>query len=91
MLKKEFIETAAERCGLSKVDTEKAMDAIFGVIIDVVEADDSVMVTDFGAFKKKRSKARIGINPSTKERMQIEAKTGVSFKAAKKVKERLNK
>ena len=91
MLKREFIEKVSERCELSKVETERAMSVIFGLILEIVEADDSIIVPNFGTFRKKTSKARIGINPSTKERMQIEAKTGIAFKTAKNIKERLNK
>jgi nucleoid DNA-binding protein len=46
-----------------------------------------VNITGFGVFKKITRKARKGVNPKTREAMQIPASTSVSYKVGKTLKE----
>jgi nucleoid DNA-binding protein len=45
-----------------------------------------VAIAGFGTFKVKQTKARMGVNPKTGEKIQISAKKKVAFKAAKDLK-----
>jgi DNA-binding protein HU-beta len=49
-----------------------------------------VRVAGFGTFKVTRSKARIGVNPRTGDRMTIEEKTVPKFLPAKDLKDIVN-
>jgi DNA-binding protein HU-beta len=56
-------------------------------IIELVFDDIKETLGKGGKFEVKVRKARIGINPSTKEKINIEASKSASFKASKALKE----
>ena len=67
--------------GISKVDAKKALDATVAAIKDALIAGDKVSLIGFGTFAVNERPAREGINPSTKEKIQIAAKKVAKFKA----------
>ena len=72
---------------LSKAAAKEIVDAVFDTIIDSVKEEKTVDIYGFGKFYIKERKARTGINPLTKEKIEIaESKTPV-FKPAKSFKE----
>ena len=87
MNKTELINAVAEKTGLSKKDSEKAINATFDAITASLEAGDKVQLVGFGAFDVKERGARIGRNPKTKEEIQIPASRVPVFKAGKALKD----
>ena len=81
MNKKELIEKIAAGAGLTKVDAKKALDATLKAIKEAVVAGDKVALIGFGTFSVAERPAREGINPRTKEKIKIDAKKVVKFKA----------
>ncbi len=81
MNKTELIEKIAEGAGLSKVDAKKALDATVVAIKDALVAGDKVQLVGFGTFAVSERPAREGINPATKQKIQIAAKKVAKFKA----------
>lgn len=67
--------------GLSKADSKKALDAVLNAISGALKAGDKVALLGFGTFSVTERPAREGINPSTKEKIQIPAKKVAKFKA----------
>lgn len=67
--------------GLSKADSKKALDAVVGAISSALKEGDKVAILGFGTFSVNERPAREGINPATKEKIQIAAKKVVKFKA----------
>ena len=67
--------------GLSKADSKKALDAVVGAISGALKEGDKVAILGFGTFSVNERPAREGINPATKEKIQIAAKKVVKFKA----------
>lgn len=82
MNKTELINQIAENSGLSKADSKKALEATLDAITAAIKADDKVALVGFGTFSTSVRPARQGINPKTKEAIQIDAKKVVKFKAA---------
>lgn len=80
MNKTELVNAIAEEAKLSKVDAKAALDATIKAISDALAKDDKVALVGFGTFMVSEKAARIGINPSTKEKIQIPAKKVVKFK-----------
>lgn len=80
MNKTELVNAIAEEAKLSKVDAKAALDATLKAITDALAADDKVALVGFGTFRVSEKAARTGINPSTKEKIQIPAKKVVKFK-----------
>ncbi len=89
MNKAELIAAVAEKTGLSKKDADKAVSAVFESIKDALAAGDKVSVFGFGTFEVRERAARTGLNPQTKEKIQIAASKAPAFKAAKALKEAL--
>lgn len=80
MNKTDLVNEVAAKAGLSKVDSKKAVDAVFESIEQALANDDKVQLIGFGTFAKVEKPAREGINPRTKEKIRIEARKVVKFK-----------
>ena len=81
MNKTELIDKIAAGAGLTKADAKKALDATVEAIKDALVAGDKVQLVGFGTFAIAEKPAREGINPATKEKIQIAAKKVAKFKA----------
>ena len=55
------------------------MDAITETIVDILSKGEKVTLVGFGVFQVMQRKARRGINPQTKETIQIPTKKCLSF------------
>ena len=91
MNKTELVAAAAEQTGMTKKDTEKALNAAFDVIASVLSKGEKVQVSGFGIFEVKEREARMGRNPRTGEAMEIAASRTPTFKASKTLKDALEK
>ena len=91
MNKAELISAVSEKTGLSKKDSEKAINATFDTIGESLEAGDKVQLVGFGVFDVKERAARIGRNPKTKEEIEIPASRVPTFKAGKALKDVVDK
>lgn len=80
MNKSELINAMAEKSGLSKNDTKKALEAFVASVEDALMNGDRVSLIGFGTFVTVEKSERIGINPATKEQISIPAKKVVKFK-----------
>lgn len=87
MNKAELINVVAEKAGLSKKDTEKAVTALIDTITAELVAGEKVSLVGFGNFDVKTREARTGRNPKTKEEIQIPASKVPVFKAGKALKD----
>ena len=86
MNKTELIAAAAEKAGLSKKDT-----ATLASITEALQNDDKVQLVGFGSFEVKKRAARTGLNPRTKETIEIPASAVPTFKAGKALKDAVAK
>jgi len=80
MNKAELINAIAEESGLSKSDSKKALDAFIRAVSNELKSGGRVSLIGFGTYLVSEKSARTGINPRTKEPIQIEAKKVVKFK-----------
>ena len=86
MTKQEFIQRVSAKSGLSARDADKAVDAFLETITDALKSRDSINFTGFGKFSAAPRAARQGVNPRTKERVQIAATTVPKFSAGSQLK-----
>ena len=91
MNKAELVAAVAEKAGLSKKDSEKAINAAFDAITASLVAGDKVQLVGFGAFEVKERGARIGRNPQTKAEITIPASRVATFKVGKALKDAVAK
>ena len=91
MNKTELIAEVAKKAGLTKVQAEAAVNAVVDSMTDALANGDKIQLFGFGTFEVKDLKARVGINPRTKEKMEIAASKRTVFSAGKKLKDAVNK
>jgi len=91
MNKAELIAAVAGKTGLSKKDSEKAVNATFQAIEETIETGEKVQLVGFGVFDVKSREARVGRNPKTKEEIKIPASRVPVFKAGKALKDAVDK
>ena len=91
MTKAELINVVAQKTELSKKDSEKAVVAVIDAISEALAAGEKVALVGFGTFEVKERAAREGINPRTKEKIEIPSSKLPSFKAGKALKEIVSK
>lgn len=91
MTKTELVAAIAEKSGLTKKDSEKALASAIEAITEAVANGEKVALVGFGTFEAKDRAERMGINPKTKEPMKIAASRIPAFKAGKAFKEAVAK
>ena len=82
-----LVSEIANKTGLSKKDVEMTIDAMEESITKSLRNGDKVTLTGFGTFRISSRAAREGINPQTKEKIQIPAMKVPKFTAGKALKE----
>ncbi|MEJ1995442.1 MAG: integration host factor subunit beta [Limibacillus sp.] len=91
MTKSELIQRIAEiNPHLYHRDVERIVNTIFDEITTALSRGDRVELRGFGAFSVKQRDARIGRNPRTGEKVEVEEKVVPYFKTGKQLRERLN-
>lgn len=78
MSKKTLVDAIADKFN-SRSAAEQAVDAVVGGIETVVRGGDTVTLNGFGSFKRKDRAARVGRNPRTNERIDIGARSVMTF------------
>ena len=81
MKKAELAAVVAEKAGLTKKDADKAVAAVVDSIVEALKAGDKVSLVGFGTFEVHERNARTGLNPRTKEKIEIPATKVPAFKA----------
>ncbi len=87
MNKTQLIEKIADKANASKSEAQSFFDAFTDVVEDALKSDDQVQITGFGKFYVQKREARQGINPQTKERINIPASRVPKFTAGNALKE----
>ncbi|HZJ75105.1 MAG TPA: HU family DNA-binding protein [Clostridia bacterium] len=86
MNKTELVNEVA-KAGFSKKDADAAVTAVFESITEALRSGDKVQLVGFGTFSVRERAAKEGLNPRTKERIQIPATKVPGFKAGKALKD----
>lgn len=87
MNKTELVASVAEKAGLSKKDSEMAVNAVFECITESLKAGDKVALVGFGTFDVKDRAERLCKNPKTGEAVISPATRVPGFKAGKGLKD----
>lgn len=86
MGKSEFISAVAEKTDMNKTQAAAAVDAFLETVTETLQSGDDVQFTGFGKFSVQNRPARQGINPQTKEKIQIAATKVPKFSAGSQLK-----
>lgn len=80
MNRTDLVNEIAAKAGLNKVAAKAALDATLESISQALANEDKVALLGFGTFAVVDKPARTGINPRTKEKIEIAARKVVKFK-----------
>lgn len=92
MNRKELIEILLKDKNLASMTKKQAnqfIDIMLDTIKKTVKKGEDVTLVGFGTFTKSRKASRLGVNPSTGERIRIKARVVPKFKPGKPWKESL--
>ena len=91
MRKREFIDQVAAKTGLTKRDSERAMDAVFQIMGELLARRDRMQVNQFGVFETRTRSPRMARNSRTGEAIRLPAATAPVFRPSHALLERLNR
>ena len=80
MNKAELISAMAAGADMTKADATKALNAFLDVVMDALKKGEKVTLVGFGTLSVAERAARTGINPATKETIEIPARKVVKFR-----------
>ena len=86
MNKTQLIEKIADEANASKSDAQKFFEAFTEVVQSELKAGNQIQITGFGKFYVQERDARQGINPQTKQRINIPASKVPKFTAGNALK-----
>lgn len=89
MNKTEFISAVSAKSGLSKTDAKKAVEAFIETVSNEMQAGGKIALLGFGSFSVTEKAARKGVNPKTKQPIEISARKAVKFKAGAELNEKI--
>ncbi len=91
MNKKDLVDAVAKKTGAKKKDVKKTIDATIDVITDALVKGEKVQLVGFGTFEVRKTAARRGVNPQTRQPMTIPAGKVPKFRPGGKLKEMVKK
>ena len=90
MTKSLLINLIGQQLHLTRKESELAVNTVFDSISHSLEVGNRVELRGFGSFGLKERRSREGRNPKTGERVMVDAKRVLFFKAGKALRERVD-
>jgi DNA-binding protein HU-beta len=87
MNKSELINSLSEETQFSKKDITRVLDSLTRIIERTLKKGEKVSLTGFGSWWISCRSPRKGINPATKQRIDLPAVSVPRFKAGKNLRE----
>jgi len=78
--KKDIVTKVSNDTNVAQIDVKKVVQKTLDAIVDSLERGETVELRNFGVFKVKSRRGRIGRNPRTGEEVQVPEKKVVVFK-----------
>ncbi len=91
MTKADLVSMIADKAEITKKDAEIALKAVVDSITEALTDGEKVQLVGFGTFEIRERAARTGINPHSKQKIQIPAAKVPAFKAGKSLKDAVSK
>ncbi len=89
MTKKDIVLRITDMTGIKQVDVKKVVQKTFDVVVDSLVRSEKVELRNFGVFKIKERKARLGRNPRTGESVPVPPRKVVIFKPGLEMKHKI--
>ena len=85
--KSESMAALAEAAGITKKQAVAAYEKLLAIAYEGAKLPKGLMLPGLGKIMKAKSKARMGINPLTKEKIKIPVRTKAKFRLCKAAKD----
>ncbi len=89
MTKKDIVIKVSNDTNLTQIDVKKIVQRTLDVILEALERGETVELRNFGVFKVKVRRGRVGRNPRTGEEVTVPEKRVVVFKAGLVLKQKV--
>ena len=90
LTKKDLVNSIYMQIGFSKQISANLIEEFFDLIIQNLNSEKKIKISNFGTFSIRKKKQRIGRNPKTKEEKKISERNVVTFKPSKEFKQFVN-
>jgi len=80
MTKREIALKISEQTGIKQVVVKTIVQKVFDTIFESLKDGNKIEIRNFGVFKVRKSKRRIGRNPKTGEVVPVPERKTVAFK-----------
>ena len=90
LTKKDLVNSIYMQIGFSKQITGILLEEFLDLIIQNLNSEKKIKISNFGTFSIRKKKQRIGRNPKTKEEKKISERNVVTFKPSKEFKQFVN-
>ena len=85
--KKDIVLKIANESGIKQIDVKRVVQSTLDKITEYLATGQTVELRNFGIFKIKSRRGRLGRNPRTGETIRIAASRTAKFRAAKALKD----
>ena len=83
-------ETVHHEVGLTRQDCAGLVERTLELVVEALEAGETVKLSGFGVFQVRAKRARMGRNPKTGEPAEIEPRRVIGFHASQVMKTRVD-
>jgi nucleoid DNA-binding protein len=88
--KKDITLKISQSLGFKQTDVKKIVQKFLDSIIDALAEGSTIELRNFGVFKVKTRRARVGRNPRTGDTVPVPPKKAAIFKSGRIMKKRLS-
>ena len=89
MTKKDIVLRISDETGVKQVEVKKVAQKIFDFITDSLAKGERIELRNFGIFKIKERRPKIGRNPKTGQTVPVPSRKVVVFKPGLEMKKRV--
>ena len=89
MTKKDIILKISDETNLKQLDVKKIVQKTFDYIVEALTRGEKIELRNFGVFKIKQRKSRIGRNPRTGQVVPVPPRKVVVFKPGLEMKKKI--
>lgn len=90
LTRKDLARIINEDLGFSQRSSSDLVDEVFSCLRETLLKEESIKLVQFGTFTVRKKLPRIGRNPRTGETMEIAKRSMVTFKASRKLRDKIN-
>jgi len=87
--KKDIVMKVSNETNLTQIDVKKIVQRTLDVILESLERGETVELRNFGVFKVKSRRGRLGRNPRTGQEVSVPEKKVVVFKPGLVIKNKI--